>query len=262
MQDGKALQAGTSHDLGQNFGRAFDVKFQNREGKTDYVWQTSWGSSTRLIGGLIMTHSDDNGLVLPPRLAPVQVAIVPILGRGGDDAKVLEAGDILAHELRREQIAVEFDKRDYKPGYKYFEWEQKGVPLRLEIGPKDLEKHSVMAKDRLALAKEPWPRSEAVARTKQTLERLQQALLQRARKARADNTVEVDDYATFREIFADNHSKFVMAHWDGTPQTEAKIKEETRATIRCIPYDSPNERGKCIISGNDSFRRVLFAKAY
>lgn len=262
MQDGKALQAGTSHDLGQNFGKAFNVKFQNQEGNQDYVWQTSWGVSTRLIGGLIMTHSDDNGLVLPPRLAPVQVAIVPIFGKGADEAAVRESGQALAKELTAAGIAATFDGRDYKPGYKYFEWEQKGAPIRLEIGPKDMEKNQVMMKDRLNKDKTPWARGGIVEQTRKHLDGMQTALFERAKKFRADNTVKVDTYGDLKDVFAENNSKFVMAHWDGSAEVESTVKEETKATIRCIPYDAPDEPGKCVVSGKPSPRRVLFAKAY
>ncbi|HET6345879.1 MAG TPA: proline--tRNA ligase [Myxococcota bacterium] len=262
MQDGKALQVGTSHDLGQNFGKAFNVKFQSQTGESTYVWQTSWGVSTRLIGGLIMTHSDDNGLVLPPRLAPVQVAIVPIFGKGADEGAVRQAGAALEKELKDAGIAAVFDGRDYKPGYKYFEWEQKGVPVRLELGPKDLEKNAVMMKDRVSTAKVSLSREGLAMRLKDHLDSMQQGLLERARKFRADNTMSVDTYDGFRAVFEGNDSKFVMAHWDGTAQTEARVKEETKATIRCIPYDAPEEPGKCVITGQPSARRVLFAKSY
>jgi prolyl-tRNA synthetase len=262
MQDGKALQAGTSHDLGQNFGKAFNVKFQSQTGESAYVWQTSWGVSTRLIGGLIMTHSDDNGLVLPPRLAPVQVAIVPIFGKGADEGAVRQAGAILEKELKDAGIAAVFDGRDYKPGYKYFEWEQKGVPVRLELGPKDLEKNAVMMKDRVSTTKVSLSRDGLALRLKEHLDGMQMALLERARKFRAENTVSVDSYGDFKAVFEGNDSKFVMAHWDGTAETEARVKEETKATIRCIPYDAPDEPGNCVITGQPSQRRVLFAKSY
>lgn len=262
MQDGKALQAGTSHDLGQNFGKAFNVKFQNAAGETEYVWQTSWGTSTRLVGGLIMTHSDDNGLVLPPRMAPVQVAIVPIFGKGADESAVRESGLALEKELKAAGIAATFDGRDYKPGYKYFEWEQKGVPVRLELGPKDMEKQQVMMKDRVSTGKQPWARGGVVEQARKHLDSMQDDMLAAAKKRRADNTVHVDSWGDFQAVFADNNSKFVMAHWDGSAETEAQVKEETKATIRCIPYDAPQEAGRCIKSGKPSSRRVLFAKAY
>lgn len=263
MQDGKALQAGTSHDLGQNFGKAFDVKFQNAQGESEYVWQTSWGVSTRLIGGLIMTHSDDNGLVLPPKLAPIQVAIVPIYGKAGaDEARVKEAGTRLAAELKANGISVVFDTRDYKPGFKYFEWEQKGVPLRFEIGPRDLDASQVMVKGRLESQKNPWPLDGIVARTHAALQTFQDDLLARAVAYRDANTVHVNSYSDFRDIFAGADSKFVYAHWDQSAETEAQVKEDTKATIRCIPLDSPDEPGACMVTGKASPRRVLFAKNY
>jgi prolyl-tRNA synthetase len=261
MQDGKALQAGTSHDLGQNFGKAFNVRFQNKEGQMDYVWQTSWGVSTRLIGGIIMTHSDDNGLILPPRLAPLHVAIVPIL-KAGAESVVLEAGEAVKKELEAAGASVVFDTRDYKPGFKYFEWEQKGVPLRLEIGPKDVEKAQVAAKSRLAEGKEFWPRAGLGERVKSFLAQFQGDLFARAKKRRDENTVRLDTWDEFLRIFEGQNSKFVLAHWDGTPETEAAIKEETKVTIRCIPENAPAEAGKCIRTGKPSQRRVLFAKAY
>ncbi len=261
MQDGKALQAGTSHDLGQNFGKAFNVRFQNKEGQMDYVWQTSWGVSTRLIGGLIMTHSDDNGLVLPPKLAPLHVAIVPIL-KAGAEAPVLEAGEAVKKELEAAGHSVVFDTRDYKPGFKYFEWEQKGVPLRLEIGPKDVEKGSVAAKGRLAQGKEFWPRAGLAAKVGDVLTAFQRELFERAKAFREANTVKVDSWDDFLAVFADGRSKFVLAHWDGSAETEAAIKDETKVTIRCIPDGAPDEPGACIKSGKPSARRVLFAKAY
>ncbi|MCK5690683.1 proline--tRNA ligase [Myxococcota bacterium] len=262
MQDGKALQAGTSHDLGQNFGKAFDVKFQNKEGEMEYVWQTSWGVSTRLIGALIMTHSDDQGLVLPPRLAPVQVAIIPIFRKGADEDAIREAGEKIATELREAGISVKFDTRDYRPGYKHFEWEQKGVPIRLEFGPRDLESNTVMMKDRLASEKVSWPLEGLVERVKNHLEEFQNNLLKRAQERMDESTIEVDSWDEFKKIFEGNNSRFVMAHWDGTTESENKIKEETKATIRCIPFNSKEEAGSCILSGKPSTKRVLFAKSY
>ncbi|OGR12380.1 MAG: proline--tRNA ligase [Deltaproteobacteria bacterium RIFOXYB12_FULL_58_9] len=261
MQDGKALQAGTSHDLGQNFGKAFDVRFQTAEGKMEYVWQTSWGVSTRLIGGLIMTHSDDNGLVLPPKLAPIHIAIVPIL-KAGSEAIVVEAGESVKKELSDRGLSVVFDTRDYKPGFKYFEWEQKGVPLRIEIGPKDVEKGSVAVKGRLADKKEFWERAGLGERVVKWLDNFQQELFETARERRKDNTVRIDTWDEFKSVFADQNSKFAYCHWDGTAETEAKIKEETRVTVRCIPENAEEEDGACVFSGKPSKRRVLFAKAY
>jgi prolyl-tRNA synthetase len=261
MQDGKALQAGTSHDLGQNFGKAFDVKFQNVQGEMEYVWQTSWGVSTRLIGGLIMTHSDDSGLVLPPKLAPVQVAIIPILGKNADENAVKSTGEKIAKELRALGISTVFDTRDYKPGYKYFEWEQKGVPLRLDLGTRDLQANQITAKDRISPDKMQWPLDNLAARVRDHLETFQHRLFERAQTHLRDNSVQVDNYNDFKAIFAEHHSKFVYAHWDGTSETEARIKEETKATVRCIPFDT-TEPGQCIITGQPSAQRVLFAKNY
>ncbi len=262
MQDRKALQAGTSHDLGQNFGKAFGIEFQSKQGQLEYVWQTSWGVSTRLIGALIMTHSDDNGLVLPPKLAPIHVAIVPIFGKGGDESKVREEGAKVERELRDAGLSVVFDRRDYKPGFKYFEWEQKGVPMRLEIGPKDIEKNSVAVKGRLADKKEFWSRDGLAERMTTYMDEFQDGLLERAKTFREENTVSLDSWADFLDVFKEGESKFVHAHWDGTAETEAQIKEETKASIRCIPVDVDDEDGCCIKTGKPSKRRVLFAKAY
>ena len=262
MQDGKALQAGTSHDLGQNFGRAFNIRFQNQAGAMDYVWQTSWGVSTRLIGGLIMTHSDDQGLVLPPRLAPVQVVIVPIFGRGGDEGAVREVATKLERSLRSAGFAAHFDGRDHKPGFKYFEWEQKGVPVRLELGPRDLAQGQVMAKGRLSAEKEAWPLEQVVELLRAKLDTMQGELFDRASAHREANSVKVDSYDDFQAIFAGQESKFVYAHWDGTAATEALIKEATKATIRCIPLGEEMEPGHCMVTGAPSQQRVLFARSY
>lgn len=261
MQDQRALQAGTSHDLGQNFGKAFDVKFQNQDGEIEYVWQTSWGVSTRLVGGLIMTHSDDNGLVVPPRLAPIHVAIVPIFAKGADVSQVKEAGEAIKKELQDAGLSVVFDTSDHKPGYKYFHWEQKGVPLRLEVGPKDIENNQVMGKDRLSTDKHAVSRDGLAESVQQWLDGLQQRLYDSAEARMQAATMQTDSYQEFKEIFREG-SKFVYAHWDGTPETEARIKEETKATIRCIPLDGEAEDGACILTGKPSSRRVLFAKAY
>jgi prolyl-tRNA synthetase len=262
LPDGKALQVGTSHDLGQNFGKAFDVRFQNAAGESEYVWQTSWGASTRLIGGMIMTHSDDAGLVLPPKMAPIAVVIVPILGRGDGAAAVREAASALLQELRDAGIAAHLDGRDYKPGYKYFEWEQKGVPLRIELGPRDLQKDQLMVKPRCAQEKQIWPRAGVVQRVVQALDQIQADLLAAATARQAEQTVQVDDFDAFKAHFTDSSSAFVMAHWDGTTATEAAIKEATGATLRCIPFDRADEPGACVFSGQPSAGRVLFAKAY
>jgi len=262
MQDGKALQAGTSHDLGQNFGKAFDVKFQNNEGVQEYVWQTSWGVSTRLVGGLIMTHSDDAGLVLPPKLAPVQVAVVPILKKDSDVEAVKNAGEKLATRLRERGVSVVFDTRDHKPGYKFFEWEQKGVPLRMEMGPRDIENNQVMVKNRIGDAKETWSLDGIEEKALGALDAMQKDLFAAAKKRRDENTVSVDSYDDFKDIFKDQESKFVYAHWNGSAEIEARVKEETKATIRCIPLGGDEEPGTCMVSGEKSPRRVLFAKAY
>jgi len=273
MQDGKGLQSATSHDLGQNFGKAFDVMFQNREGEREYVWQTSWGASTRLVGALIMSHSDDDGLVVPPRLAPIHVVIVPIFKSDDEKSAVLERGEQLAAELRDGGLTVEVDARDdMRPGAKYFEWERKGVPLRLELGPRDLESGSVMAKPRIADTDErgrpkkiQLPMESLGIEVGRQLDDFQDLLFTRARARLEENTVFVDTWDEFREVFADQKSSFVYAHWDGTAETEAAIKQETKATIRCLPYaeDGPGpEAGACIKTGRPSERRVLFAKNY
>ena len=262
MQDGKALQAGTSHDLGQNFGKAFDVQFQNQSGEQEYVWQTSWGVSTRLIGGLIMTHSDDNGLVLPPKLAPVQAAIVPILGKNANEGLIKETGAKIRDDLQAAGISCVLDTRDYKPGYKYFEWEQKGVPVRLELGQRDIDGGKVMYKERTADSKDAMAMDDIVSQVQSILERQQSDLLAAADKRMADNTLTVDTYDDFRGVFEGNESKFVYAHWDGTAETEAKVKEDTKATIRCIPLEGDKEEGTCMVTGKPSKQRVLFAKSY
>ena len=262
MQDGKALQAGTSHDLGQNFGKAFDVNFQNEKGESEFVWQTSWGVSTRLIGGLIMTHSDDHGLVLPPKLAPVHVAIIPILTKNCDENQIFSVCDKIKEELAALGISALCDKRDYKPGYKYHEWEQKGAPMRLEIGPRDLEKNQAMMKGRLASEKTSWNMDNLVTNSQEYLEHFQNELFERAKTRRAEASISVDSYDDFKSIFAGQNSRFVYAHWDGSAETEAQIKEETKATLRCIPLDQPEESGACIVSGKPSTKRVLFAKSY
>ena len=273
MQDGKALQAGTSHDLGQNFGKAFDVMFQNQDGQRDYVWQTSWGVSTRLVGALIMTHSDDDGLVCPPKLAPVHVAIVPIFRSDEERELVVTKARELAEGLRDDGLTVEVDERDgMKPGAKYFYWERRGVPLRLEVGPRDIESGTVMAKRRISdLDEKGRPKKEKLSMENlgvevgRVLDEFQQMLFDRALAFREANTVSVDTWDEFEKVFADGESKFVWAHWDGTTETEHAIKEATKATIRLIPYEGQGpapEAGKCIKTGADSAQRVLFAKDY
>lgn len=277
MQDGKALQCGTSHDLGQNFGKAFDVMFQNTAGEREYVWQTSWGVSTRLIGALIMTHSDDEGLVCPPRLAPIHVAIVPIYKSDEERASVIECARRVATELRADGLTVKLDEREgMKPGAKYYEWERKGVPLRLEIGPRDVAANTCMAKRRVAGVDEKGkPVKETLSldgigvTVGKILDEFQALLLQRAEERLAKSIVSVDTWSDFEAAFAGNESRFVLAHWDGTTATELAIKEATKATIRCLPYDGdvpgfPNlvEPGRCIKTGAPSTQRVLFSKNY
>jgi prolyl-tRNA synthetase len=266
MRDGKALQSGTSHDLGQNFGRAFDVKFQNEQGREDFVWQTSWGVSTRLIGGLIMTHSDDSGLILPPRLAPVQAVIVPIWRKDPERERVAPAAAKLAAELRARGIAVEVDDREGKrPGEKYFEWERKGVPIRIELGPRDLDEGAVMTRLRVSDDKVKRPLDTLAADLPGVLDGFQSALFERARLFREEHTVTVDSWDGFNDVFRDGASKFAWCHWDGTRETEALIKQETGVTIRCVPLPGQGpdpEPGACVRTGQPSPRRVLFARAY
>jgi len=262
MQDGKALQAGTSHFLGQNFAKAFDVKFANKEGKQEYVWATSWGVSTRLMGALIMTHSDDNGLVLPPKLAPDQVVIVPIYRNDQQFDAVSEVANNLMKDLRAKGVRVKFDKRDtHKPGWKFNEYELKGVPLRIAIGPKDLEKGTVEMARRDTLTKEIVKTTSVVARVEALLEEIQDNLFTKAINYRTTHTTKVSNYDEFKKVLNEKGG-FISAHWDGTSETEEKIKKETKATIRCIPLDTDNEAGTCIVTGKVSARKVLFAKAY
>ncbi|MCC7385342.1 MAG: proline--tRNA ligase [Deltaproteobacteria bacterium] len=266
MQDGKALQAGTSHDLGQNFGKAFDVKFQSKEGEHTYVWQTSWGVSTRLIGGLVMTHSDDDGLILPPKLAPLQVAIVPFFRKSAEEnQRVLEKGREMAAELKAAGISVKFDEREGQPGPKFYEYERMGVPLRFGIGPKDLENGVTELKRRDQKDKRSVPLGGLAAFAKDELDRMQTDLLNVAVARREANTVKADSYDALKEIMAADVGKFVLGHWDGTKETEAKVKAEIGATIRCIPLPDQGfevEPGQCIVTGRPSKRRVIWAKAY
>jgi prolyl-tRNA synthetase len=263
MQDGKALQAGTSHFLGQNFAKAFDVKFINKEGKSEFVWATSWGVSTRLMGALVMTHSDDEGLVLPPKLAPIQVVIVPIFREAEQLAKINEVADNIKKELEAQGIRVKYDNDDNRsPGWKFAEYELKGVPVRLGIGPKDLEKGTVEVARRDTRQKQFVPLADIQAHVKALLEEMQHSLFKKALDFRNANMHSVDDYDTFKEILDKKEGGFVLAHWDGTKETEEKIKEETKATIRCIPLNNKQESGKCIFSGKPSTQRVIFAKAY
>lgn len=262
MQDGRALQAGTSHFLGQNFAKAFDVKFADQEGKLQHVWATSWGVSTRLMGALIMTHSDDKGLVLPPKLAPYQVIIVPIYRSEEQKHAVAEKAKEMMIELRKAGITVRFDDRDtYKPGWKFNEYELKGVPVRIAIGPKDLENGTLEIARRDLLSKEIVAAEDAVSYIQNVLEEMQTGLFDRAFEFREEHTTKVDTYMEFKEVL-NTKGGFILAHWDGTAETEAQIQEETKATIRCIPIDAKNEEGTCIVTGKPSHRRVAFARAY
>ena len=262
MQDGKALQAGTSHFLGQNFAKAFDVKFAAKDGKQDYVWATSWGVSTRLMGALVMTHSDDNGLVLPPKLAPYQVVIVPIYRNDEQFDAVGNVAKELQKELRAKGLRVKFDDRDtQKPGWKFNEYEMKGVPVRIAIGPKDLENGTFEVARRDTLQKEIISNEVVVDRIVGLMEEIQKNLYSKAATYRSEHTTEVSTYSEFKEVL-ENKGGFVSAHWDGSSETEEKIKNETKATIRCIPFDRPKEAGGCMVTGKPSAGRVLFAKAY
>lgn len=262
MQDGKALQAGTSHFLGQNFAKAFDVKFANKEGKEEYVWGTSWGVSTRLMGALIMAHSDDDGLVLPPQLAPIQVVIVPIFWKEEELEQITKLADQLTKELRAKGISVQYDKRDtHKPGWKFAEYELKGVPVRIAIGPKDLEKGTLEIARRDTKEKQFVAQDKAVEFVTALMDDIQANIYQKALAFKEANTYTADTYDEFKNLL-ENKPGFIYAHWDGTSETEEKIKEETKATIRCIPLNSTHESGKCIYSGKPSNQRVLFAKAY
>lgn len=262
MQDGKALQAGTSHFLGQNFAKAFDVKFTNQEGKQDYVWATSWGVSTRLMGALIMTHSDDNGLVLPPNLAPIQVVIVPI--HKGDDqlAEISAEVNTLMAQLKKLNISVKYDDRTtQKPGWKFNEYELKGVPVRIAVGPKDLENGTFEVARRDTLSKEVVAKAEIVTYIQDLLEEMQSSLFNKALEFRNSHITEVNSFEEFKDVL-ENKTGFVSAHWDGTTATEEKIKDLTKATIRCIALDRVEEEGVCVLTGAPSKGRVLFAKAY
>jgi prolyl-tRNA synthetase len=262
MQDGKALQAGTSHFLGQNFAKAFDVKYTSKEGKKEYVWATSWGVSTRLIGGLIMTHSDDYGLVLPPKLAPIQVAIVPIYKNEEQLKAISEKVTVFIKELREKGISVKFDDRDtYRPGAKFAEYELKGVPVRIAIGNRDIENNTVEVARRDTLEKQTVSQDDVVVVIANLLEEIQENLYHRAINYRKEYTTEVTTFEEFKDVI-ENKGGFVSAHWDGTEDTEDKIKELTKATIRCIPNDAKQEIGNCVFSGKASSRKVLFAKAY
>ncbi|MDB9725828.1 proline--tRNA ligase [Salibacteraceae bacterium] len=262
MQDGKALQAGTSHFLGQNFAKAFDVKYASKEGKEEFVWATSWGVSTRLMGGLIMTHSDDHGLVLPPKLAPIQVAIIPIYRQDDQLEAVTEKVLPIKKALEEKGISVKYDDRDtYKPGWKFNEYEFKGVPVRLAMGPRDIENGTVEVARRDTLEKELVSLDNVVEHVEKLMIEIQENLYKKAVDFRTENTTEVSTYDEFKEVLK-TKSGFVLAHWDGTPETEERIKKETKATIRCIPLEGEKVAGKCVFSGKPSTQKVLFAKAY
>ena len=262
MQDGKALQAGTSHFLGQNFAKAFDVQFDTKDGQRDHVWATSWGVSTRLVGALIMTHSDDNGLVLPPKLAPIQVVIVPIYkGEEQLEAISAEVRPVL-EALKAKGISVKYDNRDtHKPGFKFNEYELKGVPVRLAIGPRDMENKTFEVARRDTLEKQVIPSEGIADHIASLLEQMQQAIYDKAAAFRDDHITEVNSYEEFKEVL-NTRGGFVSAHWDGTDATEQRIKDETKATIRCIPLDPVADPGTCMVTGKPASYRVLFAKAY
>lgn len=261
MQDGKALQAGTSHFLGQNFAKAFDVKFVSRENKQEYVWATSWGVSTRLIGALVMAHSDDNGLVLPPKIAPIQVVIIPIFKTEEQLSAISEKAENIIQDLKKRNIIVKYDDRDtHKPGFKFAEWELKGVPVRLAIGPRDLENNTVEVARRDTLEKETLQMTDIGEKIDNLLIQIQDNIFQKALSFRDENTYNVDTWDEF--ISKIKQGGFVRAHWDGTEETEQIIKDKTKATIRIIPINERTEDGKCILTGNPSKQRVVFAKAY
>lgn len=262
MQDGKALQAGTSHFLGQNFAKAFDVKFATKEGAEEYVWATSWGVSTRLMGALVMTHSDDQGLVLPPNLAPIQVVIVPIY-KGAEQLQLIaEKIDPIIAELKAQGISVKFDDRDtQRPGFKFAEYELKGVPVRLAVGPRDVANATVELVRRDTLEKSSVSQEGLAAHIQQLLEEIQDNLFQRSKTFAEEQSTKVDTFDEFKKVL-ETKGGFIMAHWDGTAETEEKIKKETKATIRCILLNNEEEEGSCVYSGKPSTQRVVFAKAY
>ena len=261
MQDGKALQSGTSHNLGQNFAKAFDVTFINKENKPEYVWANSWGVSTRLMGALIMTHSDDNGLVLPPKLAPIQVVIIPIYKSQEQKDEITKAVRPIEEELRKRGISVKYDDADNRrPGFKFADYELKGVPVRLALGARDLENGTVEIMRRDTLEKETVALEGIVVRIEKELESIQDSLFARALKLREENTFKIDSYDEFKEKI--EYGGFFLVHWDGTPETEERIKEETKATIRCIPLDGEEEEGVCMVTGKPSKRRVIVARSY
>ena len=261
MQDGKALQAGTSHFLGQNFAKAFDVQFLSQEGQREYVWSTSWGVSTRLMGALIMSHSDNNGLVLPPKLAPYQVVIVPIYKNDEQWAQINEKVELIVSELKKRGISVKYDNsQNKKPGWKFAEYELKGVPVRLAMGGRDLENGTIEVARRDTLTKETLPQEGIAGHIEKLLEDIQQNIFQKALDFRAKQTITVDSYEEFKEKIEEGG--FILAHWDGTAETEERIKDETKATIRCIPFDGDMTSGKCMLTGKPSTQRVVFARSY
>lgn len=262
MQDGKALQSGTSHFLGQNFAKAFDVTFANAEGKLDYVWATSWGVSTRLMGALVMAHSDNNGLVLPPKLAPIQVVLIPIYKGEEQMKEVCGKLNEIAKELRALGLSVKLDDRDHlRSGFKFAEYELKGVPVRLALGGRDIENGTIELARRDTLTKETVSQEGIAQRVKELMDEIQNNIFEKALKFRAENTTKVDSYAEFKQVLEEKGG-FILAHWDGTSETEELIKAETKATIRCIPTEMEKESGFCMVTGKPSSQRVLFAKAY
>lgn len=262
MQDGKALQAGTSHFLGQNFAKAFDVKYLNNQGKQEFVWATSWGVSTRLMGALIMAHSDDNGLVLPPKLAPIQVVIVPIFKGKDQLSEIVEEADKIKKALEAKGISVKLDDRDtHKPGFKFAEYELKGVPVRLAIGARDIQNGTIELARRDTLEKTVIKQEECVEYIEKLLPEMQEAIYKKALNFREENTTDANNFDEFKDILK-NKGGFISAYWDGTPETEEKIKTETKATIRCIPLNQEQSEGKCVYSGKPATHKVLFAKAY
>jgi prolyl-tRNA synthetase len=264
MQDARALQAGTSHNLGQNFAKAFDVKFQNDQGKEEYVWATSWGVSTRLVGAVVMTHSDDRGLVVPPRLAPVHAVVVPVWMKDGQVESMKQTGGEIFESLRAAHPGYIFrldDREQHKPGWKYAEWEQRGVPVRIEVGPRDVEKGQVVLVRRDTGEKEFVPREGLLERLPGLFDEIQKDLFQKALDFQKANSHYVDDYETFKASL-DEKGGFYYAHWDGTSETEAKVKEETKATIRCLPLGAGADPGVCMVTGKPSPRRVVWSRAY
>jgi len=261
MQDGKALQSGTSHMLGQNFAKAFNVQFLNEQGEQEYGWQTSWGVSTRMIGGLIMVHSDDKGLVLPPKIAPIHAVIVPIFSNEKEKEEVLSSAKDIAEKLEAEDLKITLDDRDMRPGPRFFEWEKKGVPVRIEIGPKDVKSNSVVLVRRDTAEKETIKQDDCLKRIPELLEDIQKNLFDKAFKFREENTFEVSSWDEFKETIK-NKPGFINTYWCGNPDCEEKIKKESKATIRCIPFNQDKSQGKCIYCGKDSDKKVIFAKAY